>query len=149
MSWSVSWLMPNPFPIQVRRPLTVVTRAMTVSTLVLSENACELQFWDWRSARLVSLTRSDQQQSNRIQHPGWMREARWPTHLVVSLSNAEFDGGAHTGLFFSFPPRSTVTRPRVTGTSISGKRILLMDIEAGMLITDEVTRFDAGTPREI
>ena len=51
-----------------------------------------------------------------------------------------FDGG------FLTSPRSTATRPRVTGSSVSGKRILLIAMDAGMLITDAVTRFCAGTP---
>lgn len=42
-----------------------------------------------------------------------------------------------------------VTCPRVTGSSVSGMRILLIAIDAGMLMTDEVTRLVAGTPRLI
>ena len=54
---------------------------------------------------------------------------------------------AFAGLFFpSSWPRSTTTFPRVTGSSSSGSLILLIAIEAGILITDEVTRFWAGTP---
>ena len=39
-----------------------------------------------------------------------------------------------------------VTRPRVTGSSVSGTRILLIAMEAGILMTEDVTRFVAGTP---
>ena len=53
---------------------------------------------------------------------------------------------AFAGGFFS-SPRSTVTRPRVTGSSISGRRSFEMAIDAGMLITDAVTKFSGGTPR--
>jgi hypothetical protein len=42
-----------------------------------------------------------------------------------------------------------VTRPRVTGSSVSGNRILLIAMEAGILMTEDVTRFAAGTPRLI
>ena len=42
-----------------------------------------------------------------------------------------------------------VTCSRVTGSSVSGMRILLIAIEAGILMTDEVTRLVAGTPRPI
>ena len=42
-----------------------------------------------------------------------------------------------------------VTCPRVTGSSVSGMRILLIAIDAGILMTDEVTRLVAGTPRPI
>lgn len=42
-----------------------------------------------------------------------------------------------------------VTRPRVTGSSVSGTRILLIAMEAGILMTEDVTRFAAGTPRLI
>ena len=42
-----------------------------------------------------------------------------------------------------------VTCPRVTGSSVSGMRILLIAIDAGILMTDEVTRLVAGTPRLI
>ena len=46
-------------------------------------------------------------------------------------------------------PLSTTTRPRVTGSSVSGYRIFETAIEAGILITDEVIRFWGGTPRLI
>lgn len=39
--------------------------------------------------------------------------------------------------------------PRVTGSSISGLRILLIDIDAGILMTEEVTRVVAGMPKVI
>ena len=55
---------------------------------------------------------------------------------------------ALAGLFFS-SPRSTVTRPRVTGSSSSGRRIFEIAIDAGMDMTEAVTRFSGGTPRLI
>ena len=54
---------------------------------------------------------------------------------------------AFAGLFLSESPRSTTTRPRVTGSSVSGMRILLIAMLAGMLMTLAVTRFWGGTPR--
>ena len=35
----------------------------------------------------------------------------------------------------------------MTGSSFSGSRILLIAMEAGMLMTEDVTRVCAGTPR--
>ena len=55
---------------------------------------------------------------------------------------------AFAGSSFSLP-RSTVTRPRVMGSSISGMRIFEMAMDAGMDMTEAVTRFCAGTPRPI
>lgn len=55
---------------------------------------------------------------------------------------------AFAGLSFS-SPRLTVTCPRVMGSSISGIRNFDMAIDAGMDITEAVTRFSGGTPRLI
>ena len=53
---------------------------------------------------------------------------------------------AFAGSSFSLP-RSTVTRPRVMGSSISGMRIFEMAMDAGMDMTEAVTKFSGGTPR--
>jgi len=39
--------------------------------------------------------------------------------------------------------------PRVTDSSVSGTRSLLIAIDAGILMTEEVMRLAAGTPRLI
>ena len=43
--------------------------------------------------------------------------------------------------------KTTTTRSRVTGSSNSGRRSLLIAIDAGMLMTEAVMRFWAGTPK--
>ena len=39
-----------------------------------------------------------------------------------------------------------MTCPRVTGSSVSGMRIFEMEIDAGIDMTDAVTKFCGGTP---
>ena len=56
----------------------------------------------------------------------------------------------HTGaLLASSYPLSTVTLPRVTGSSLSGMRIFEIARDAGILMTDEVIKVSGGTPRFI
>ena len=69
----------------------------------------------------------------------------WPATMRPKRAPCENAWRAFVGAFFCWP-RSTVTWPRVTGSSISGIRIFEIAMDAGIDMTDAVTKFSGGTP---
>ncbi len=129
--------------LKARKIIThVATRAKTVNTFVLV--IAPLFVSSGEKSNLQNLT-SDNETKN-----GALTEC---VKSVCLQRNQQCSQGTkdmlQTGRLPFSSPRSTVTRPRVTGSSSSGKRILLIAIEAGILMTEDVTKFCGGTPRPI
>lgn len=98
----------------------VYTRARTVSTLVLAHN--EIKY-----CRIKGMNKAYK---------------TWPATIKPNVAPLLKAWRALTGgPPFSSRPRSTTTRPLVTGSSISGMRIFEIAIEAGIDMTEDVTRF--------
>src|SRR6266545_1296690 len=118
--------MPKPRPIHVKRPLTL--RDIVSQTYL------------FRNMAGTHVATSDKTVSTLARI--------CPTTIKPKMGPWLNAWRAFSGFFLSSSlPRSIVTRPRVTGSSVSGMRILLIAIEAGMLMTAEVTKVCGGTPR--